>query len=154
MSPITIFAVAILVRAYTVTQIPTQGTTSPACIELVNRPTYPNLARIAKIQGTVRVHLVIAPDGVSTEFTRDSHSLLVREVTASLQGTEFPAVCYGSHDFNFKFVLEGAADEAHTSFIINPPDEYVVKSNFNESLGVVYSQVRRESWIRRLLSKF
>ena len=89
MSPITIFAVAILVRAYTVTQIPTQGTTSPACIELVNRPTYPNLARIAKIQGTVRVHLVIAPDGVSTEFTRDSHSLLVREVTASLQGTEF-----------------------------------------------------------------
>src|SRR6185437_17136744 len=69
---------------------------TPACAETVERPTYPRLARIAAIQGLVKVHFEIGPDGQPANVLHEGNGVLASEAESSIRRTQFGPRCRGN----------------------------------------------------------
>jgi hypothetical protein len=84
-------------------------TESARCIESLEIPKYPSLARSARLAGTVHVHAVIAGRS-ATQITADgAHPILREAVETSLSNSEFYSNCDKKEiRLVFTFKIEGS----------------------------------------------
>jgi outer membrane biosynthesis protein TonB len=94
-----------------------QTDTNIACIERLDIPAYPPLAKQARISGAVTADVIVAPDGSAQSITSTTesetrpHPILLSSVERSLRTSTFAKTCAGNHvKLVFNFVLsEGMA---------------------------------------------
>ena len=119
------------------------------CAELIEKPTYPPLARQAVIQGEVKVHFDVGADGKPAHLALEGHPLLKQAVESAISKTTLDTGC-GSVELVYKFSVDiEVKDPAQTWVAFNPPNEYVMTTSHAPPTGPDYGVVRR-SWFRRL----
>ena len=132
-----------------------------ACVQSIEKPSYPQLARRFASQGTVTVHFTIAEDGKvrnpvyegNEGFTPDGNNTLTAEVRSILDRTQIDPQCKGDFDLVYRFVLDTQkSTEPNTTVAFNSPNEFVVKANRDLLTCSVYS-IEKPSWRKRLFSR-
>jgi hypothetical protein len=119
------------------------------CAELIERPSYPPLARQAVIEGEVKAHFDVGADGKPAHLALEGHPLLKQAVESAISKTTLDTAC-GTVELVYKFSVDiEVKDPAQTSFAFNPPNEYVITTSHPPPTGPDYGVVRR-SWVRRL----
>jgi len=108
---------ALLCGAVVITAV--QAQSSPQCAELIEKPAYTRLARIAAIQGSLRVHFEVDANGRPNHVTHEGNGIFAASVDSALGQTTLPANCNKTFDLVYQFVLGGKEeDEAHT-FVVS-----------------------------------
>lgn len=112
------------------------------CVGRFERPIYPPLARQASLQGTVRVHVTIGPNGVP-KGTYEGTQILVQAVQASVERTRLDPSCEGkSYDLSYRFELEGEGSlQPMTTMSFIPPAEYLISSNPTGIICILRSEI-------------
>jgi hypothetical protein len=148
--------ITILVAAAHLVLCPTAVAQVPpasSCIEQLERPTYPRMARIANIQGTLKVRFTIGLDGVPTDVVIDGHPILAQELTSAVHRTRLTPNCAGRLDLSYRFALEGPLkDEAPTSVTFTSSTEVLVTSQPTGIICALETEPQK-SRLRRLLTK-
>jgi Gram-negative bacterial TonB protein C-terminal len=84
-----------------------------SCVERLQMPVYPPLARAARIRGSVTVTVSIAADGSKkTTMSPSAHLLLTAAIETALQASAFRTSCAGkSVTLVFNFVFGSELDQ-------------------------------------------
>jgi len=84
-----------------------------SCVELLEMPLYPPLARAARISGSVNVTISIAAGGArKTTMSPSAHLLLTAAIGKALQASAFRTSCAGkSVTLVFNFVFGNDLDQ-------------------------------------------
>jgi hypothetical protein len=124
------------------------------CIKQPLQPDYPRLARLAAIQGDIRLHFVINEAGQASDVTAEGNGVLRAEALRSVAGMSFDPSCRGPQELVYKFVLDGPEDDlAHTTVTSQEPNRFVITSNPTGIVCILRTETRRLSWIKRLFAK-
>jgi outer membrane biosynthesis protein TonB len=92
------------------------------CAELIEKATYPPLARQALIQGDVKAHFDVGDDRKPINLVVEGHPLLKETVEAAINKTRFAADCRGSLDLIYRFVISiEISQERHTHLLLSKP---------------------------------
>jgi hypothetical protein len=120
------------------------------CAESVSKPGYPPLAVAARVQGVVNVQLEIAPNGsVSNADVHAENPILSGSLASMLRQAKFDSRCAGKLDLIYKFAI-GEREGTSTTVKFNPPNEYLVTSDYRGPL-IIDNAVTAKSRFKRFL---
>jgi hypothetical protein len=132
-----------------------------SCIQSIEKPSYPKVARGFDSQGTVTVHFTIGDDGKvrnavyegTERITPQGNETLRTEVRSVLDKTQLEARCSGDYSLVYRFILdELRSADPHTTVEFKAPNEFVIKANQDVVTCSVYS-IEKPSWRKRLFSR-
>jgi hypothetical protein len=132
-----------------------------ACIQSIEKPSYPQIARNYDSQGTVTAHFTVGEDGrvqdavyeSKERITPEGNKTLAMEVQQALDRTHLDPQCKGDYTLVYRFTLnEQRSADPRTAVTFNSPNEYVINANHNGLICSVYSIVK-PSWRRQFLSR-
>jgi hypothetical protein len=117
-------------------------------------PSYPLLARQARIQGTVRLHFDVTQDGTASNVVNDlGHPILFAGVESSLREARFDTRCEGTLNMIYTFAFSDNVGNA-TTVKFNAPNQYVVTADVGGIICILYSTTKPRHLLRRFLSLF
>jgi hypothetical protein len=124
------------------------------CVELLEKPTYNPLARMAGIEGIVKVHFSIEADGIVSNVLSEGQPLLVQSVETGIIRTHIgDSHCEGNYDLEYRFGLNPVvSDDSMLSVTFAAPNQFFVATNLTK-VSCTYSVERRLSWFRRIFQK-
>ena len=122
--------------------IAARTTQAQDCAAVLEHPSYPTLARQARISGTVAARFLVGESGSAGAVEIQGHPILAREVDRVLTKTTFPAHCRSQHlevviDFRLQ---DEPADEAHTTVSFPSPGKVEVTSNITGIICMLNSK--------------
>jgi hypothetical protein len=133
----------------------------PACLQSIDKPSYPQIARNYDSQGTVTAHFTIGEDGrvqnavyeSKERITPEGNKTLANAVEHLLDSTHFDPQCKGDYTLVYRFTLnEQRSGDPHTTVTFNSPNEYVINANHDMIICSVYS-TETPSWRKRVWSR-
>lgn len=103
----------------------TQDATNAVCAEKIQMPSYPSLARQARIVGTISVTVQLGPNGTVEKISAQSHlnndraqAILLTPIEMSLRKSQFRGDCAGMLlVLEFEFRLDGDPYDRQTQEI-------------------------------------
>jgi hypothetical protein len=108
------------------------GGSNMSCVERLQMPLYPPLARAARISGSVTVTISIAADGSrKTTMSPSAHLLLTAAIEKALQASAFRTSCAGKSVtlvFNFVFGNELDPDRLPQRVSFAYPNQFYVST--------------------------
>lgn len=126
---VTVLAVCLMAFGSAEAQQDRSAPESVRCIESLEIPKYPSLARSARLDGTVQVHAVIAHRS-ATQITVDgAHRILQEAVETSMSNSEFSSSCDKKGiDLVFIFKIEGSQTVTHDTGAVKFrwPNEFTI----------------------------
>lgn len=122
----------------------------PSCAELLPTPVYPPLAKQARIQGIVKAHIEIGPDGRVAEASYEGPPVLAQPLEIHIVGSSMDERCAGSLDVTYRFAIVDAASSKTDTVAFSAPGEFLVSTGPQEITCMYYTPLRRKSWIKRV----
>lgn len=107
------------------------ATQAQDCATVLANLTYPRLARITEISGTVQAAFAVETSGTVASLETQGHPFLVHELASHIKATNFPAHCRDKRlQFTVDFRLTGEpADKARTTVAFPSPGHIEITSN-------------------------
>ncbi|MEO8026241.1 MAG: hypothetical protein ABI823_07195 [Bryobacteraceae bacterium] len=124
------------------------------CVAALRKPTYSALARQARITGTAKAHIEVAPDGVPKGVAVEGHPLLADGVKPSILGSRLDARCGGELEVIYRFGFDERLED-----LPQPTVKYRQPNEFLVTVGVpvivcAYRARLKKPLLQRLFSWF